>query len=85
MQEELAGIKGNTLDWVKDRLRHLRVVTASLENNKLSRFFQNNVVGARVLRCPLQISSNTLTNFIVFVAKYLGISFGPFGTACEPW
>ena len=35
MQEELAGIKGNTLDWVKDRLRHLRVVTASLENNKL--------------------------------------------------
>ena len=35
MQEELAGIKGNTLDWVKDRLRHLRVVTVLLENNKL--------------------------------------------------
>ena len=35
MQEELAGIKGNALDWVKDRLRHLRVVTVSLEDNKL--------------------------------------------------
>lgn len=35
MQEELAGIKGNTLDWVKDRLRHLRVVTVLLEDNRL--------------------------------------------------
>ena len=53
----------------------------SLKNNEFINIFKKNGAGARVLESTISFSDECFTYLLVFVAKFLGVSWGRLGLA----